>query len=248
MKSVNCILSASLFTGLLFSGCAEEKKPFQIVEISMSDFESMMEQGKTFPLLIEREGCTFCAAMNDYIESTKNEHPGLTVYKIDATDYDLYRDDPEAKTLLSSTEDGKRLLEIFPFYLYTPVIYAIEEGKPVSGGFGYDEAKHTVSLWNLSSTVDWTLARPVYVWDYFEQAAEGKGELSDLSNASSSSSPEKKTDSKQAESSEKQKDSKAKDKSDKADHKDDSIKKAESNVRSLADSDFSADLSELEKE
>lgn len=177
MKTGQKGTAALLCTLVLFSGCSNEQKPFTVIEISMSDFESMMEQGKTFPLLIEREGCTFCAAMNEYIESTKNEHPNLTIYKIDATDFDLYRENPDDKTLLSSTEDGKTLLKIFPFYLYTPVIYSIEEGRPVSGGFGYDEANHTVSVWNLNSTIDWTLARPVYVWDYFQQAASGEASL-----------------------------------------------------------------------
>ncbi|UNT95247.1 hypothetical protein [Allobaculum mucilyticum] len=165
-------LSGALLVSTVLSGCSgEEKKPFTILEITMNDLDSMMESKKTFPLLIEREGCNFCEAMNAYLEETKDEHPGIMVYKIDATDFDLYRENKGDMTLVSSTEEGKRLLEIFPFYLYTPVIYRFEDGKPIEGGFGYDEATHCVSTWTLNSTINWDLAKPVYVWDYFELAS-----------------------------------------------------------------------------
>ena len=156
----------------LMCGCVApaQAAPYKIVDVTMDKIDDMMEEKQTFTLLVEREGCNFCQAMNEYIEETKDEHNGIVVYHLDTSDFELYRENEGDMTLVSDTEEGNRLLEIFPFFLYTPAIYSFEEGKPVDGAFGYDETKHTVSTWNLNSTIDWTLAQNVPVWDVIEKA------------------------------------------------------------------------------
>lgn len=172
MKKIMALLLVVL--SVAAAGCfGSSKKPFELIDISMSELDQKMEEGNTFVLLVEREGCAFCKAMNEYMDQTSQEHPDTVVYHLDTTDYELYREEPEALTLASSTEDGKRLLEIFPYFLYTPALYSFEDGKPIRGAFGYDEEKNTVSLWNLDSSIDWNSAQAVPVWSFIDSAQPG---------------------------------------------------------------------------
>lgn len=169
MKSY-VLVSSALCASLVLGACSNtSKKPYTVIDVTMDELDTLLEEKKTFPLLVEREGCAFCAAMNSYIDQTKNEHDNITVYHLNTTEFKLFRKEEGAKTLVSDTEDGKRLLELFPYFLYTPAIYRIEDGKPVDGAFGYDETRHTVSLWNLDSTIDWDGAQNIPVWDYLEE-------------------------------------------------------------------------------
>ena len=54
----------------------------EIKEISYNDYESMMEDGKTFVLLIVREGCTYCEQFNPIITEVVTEKH-IPVYSID---------------------------------------------------------------------------------------------------------------------------------------------------------------------
>ena len=158
----------SLVLGMvLISGCSSQT-PFEIKDITMSEAASMMDEKQTFVLLFERDNCPFCNALNEYIEKTKGEHPNLTVYKVDPTSFELYREKEGDMTLISNTEDGSLLLERFPYYLYTPAIYQIKDGEPVRVGVGFDDSKGSVSIWDTTSTINWDEAKTEDVWSYIE--------------------------------------------------------------------------------
>lgn len=174
MKTISESIPQRLFgcllmvLALLFAGCSspQQQGPFEMEDISMEQLSQKMDAKETFTLLVERDNCPFCVAMNSYIEETKADHPGIHVYRLDTTGYELYRENEGDMTLISSTEDGQAFLARFPFFLYTPAIYKIQEGRPVEAGIGYDEARHSVSLWNTTSTIDWNAARPVDLWEF----------------------------------------------------------------------------------
>lgn len=158
-----------LFLGLfMIAGCSSQK-PFETKDVSMSEAAQMMDEGQTFVLLFERDNCPFCSAMNEYIEKTKKEHPGLTVWKVDATSFEMYRENEGDMTLISNTDDGKALLSRFPYYLYTPAIYLIKDGVPESVGVGFDESKGTVSVWDTNSTIQWDQSKPEDLWTFIEK-------------------------------------------------------------------------------
>lgn len=143
------------------------KKELEIKEITMEQLQNKLADKETFTLMVERDNCPFCNAINTYLDETKADHPGnYNVYRLLTTDYELYRETEGDTTLISSTDEGKQFLSIFPFFLYTPSIYKIEEGIPVDVGIGYDESKNTVSNWDVDSTIDWASARPVEIWTY----------------------------------------------------------------------------------
>ncbi|WP_276886081.1 hypothetical protein [Allobaculum stercoricanis] len=169
------LISTTMACAVLFSftGCAngqDANKELEIKEINMEVLQEMIADKETFTLMVERDNCPFCNSMNTYLEETKADHKGqYNVYRLDTTDYELYREAEGDMTLISSTEEGKQFLSIFPYFLYTPSIYKIEEGLPVDVGIGYDEANYTISNWNVDSTINWEQARPIDVWTYLAQ-------------------------------------------------------------------------------
>lgn len=165
-----CVFAALLFLSTSY-GCSQQT-PFTMSDINMDQLASMMDNKETFTLLVERDNCEFCQAMNEYIEQTKAEHPGVAVYHLNTTDFELYREQEGDMTLISETDQGKAFLERFPYFLYTPAIYKIEEGVPVNAAFGYDEARHTVSQWAPDSTIDWNTSKPVDVWEFLSAASQ----------------------------------------------------------------------------
>lgn len=179
-------LMMAAFMVIGMAGCSEKKtmEPLEIHDLDMAELEAKMNDKETFTLLVERDNCNFCQAMNTYIEQTREEHPGdYNVYRLNTTDYQLYRENEGDMTLISSTEDGQKLLTLFPYFLYTPAIYKIEEGKPVDCGIGYDESRHTVSTWGVDSTIDWNQARQVDLWEYL---AADQEDLTKLTSQSAS--------------------------------------------------------------
>lgn len=165
-------LAVFMVAGLVLAatGCSSQANnmgPLEMKEIDMDQLGKMMDDKETFTLVVERDECTFCKAMNEYLEQTKSEHSGVyNVYKLNTTNFELFRENEGDMTLISSTEQGKEFLARFPYFLYTPAIYKIEEGKPVDAGIGYDESRHTVSNWTVDSTIDWNQAKPVDVWTF----------------------------------------------------------------------------------
>lgn len=162
IKKALYILSACL----IFTGCSTGSSTFEEKKITINDLQEMIEQDETFVLLAWREECPFCAALEEYLQSTGSEHANLTLYTIDTTSFGLYRDGGEATTLLSDTKDGKDFLEIFPYFLYTPALYQIKDGFVINSGIGYNENNNTVSEWDVDSTVRFDVADEVPVWTF----------------------------------------------------------------------------------
>lgn len=151
------------------SACTSDVEPFKIVDISASQLQEKMDNMESFVVIIERDNCPFCEKLSEYVEKTKKEHPGLVLYRIDTTDYGLSMISEETRRLTSSTEDGKIILDMAPYFLYTPSMYVIKEGKPVESGIGYNEMNHSVSLWGLDSEVDFNTAKMEEFWDFLER-------------------------------------------------------------------------------
>lgn len=148
---------------------SESASAYQQVDIDIDQLSAMMDEGQTFTLLVERDNCPFCEQLNAYIDSTKDEHDGVVVYHLDVSDYEMYREQEGDMTLISETEAGQEFLSRFPYFLYTPAIYKVDNGQPVSEALGYDAARYTVSLWNVDSPIDWDSAKPVDVWEYLAE-------------------------------------------------------------------------------
>ena len=127
-----------------------------------------IDNGKIKDLIIERENCPYCESLQEYIKQTKDEHPNLVLYKIDSTDYGFSKISQDSKQLQSSTEDGKILLDMAPYFLYTPTLYVIENGKATHAGIGYSEDDHSISLWDVDSTIDFDLADTQEFWEFLE--------------------------------------------------------------------------------
>ena len=75
----------------------------------------------------------FCEAIEEYINQTEDEHLGITLYKLDSTDFGFTSKDDGSQTLDSSTDEGKAFLEIAPYFYYTPTMYVLKMARlPVS--------------------------------------------------------------------------------------------------------------------
>lgn len=170
-KLISMIMVFSVL--LSMAGCANTqnaKKELDIQEINMEQLQTKLADKETFTLMVERDNCPFCNSMNTYLEETKADHLGqYNVYRLNTTNYELYREAEGDMTLISSTEEGKQFLSVFPYFLYTPSIYKIKDGIPVDVGIGYDEENFTISNWGVDSTIDWAQAKPIDVWTYLAQ-------------------------------------------------------------------------------
>lgn len=158
-----CMLMACLF----MAACSNQPAYTQ-TDITMDQLEQKIADKESFVLLVERDNCPFCEAMNQYIQETKKDHPGVEVFRLDTTDFELYKQNKEDKTLVSESEDGKALLKLLPYFLYTPAIYQYENGVTNTAGIGYDQSNHTVSRWDTTSTIDFDTAEEVDVWTFLE--------------------------------------------------------------------------------
>ena len=115
--------------------------------------------------MVIRDQCDFCQALKNYIDLTSQEHDGVILYTIDSTDFGFKRE-KEEDLLTSDTEDGQALLNLCPYFLYTPSIYTVEEGNIVTSGMGFDDLSKSVSVWDLDSFVDFNEAQQVEFWDF----------------------------------------------------------------------------------
>lgn len=138
------------------------------MDITAQELQEMLDKKKDFVVIVEREGCNFCEALDAYIEETKGEHAGLRLYRLDSTDFDLKRETEEDMTLVTDTEEGQILLDMAPYFLYTPSLYIIKDGKAIQAGIGYNDRTHEVSLWDVDSTIDFNTATPQEFWDFLE--------------------------------------------------------------------------------
>lgn len=164
-KLLSILCTLTLLIGLV--ACSSQE-PFQKEEISAKQLQKKIDKKASFIFMVERDGCTYCKKLNKYIEKTQDEHKGLKVYVLDSTDFGFQKESEESKKLISSTENGQILLDLAPYFLYTPAIYVIKKGKVDQVGVGYNEQNATVALWNNDSTVDFTSAEYEEFWDFIE--------------------------------------------------------------------------------
>jgi predicted bacteriocin transport accessory protein len=166
MKKIFTLLCAFVLC-LSLVGCGA-KTPFEIKEISATKLQKKLDNKESFVVIIERENCPFCEALQKYIDKTKDEHPNLILYKIDSTDYGFSKVSSDSKQLKSSTEDGKIILDMAPYFLYTPTLYVIQNGKAKHAGIGYNENDNSISLWDVDSTIDFDNADTQEFWEFLE--------------------------------------------------------------------------------
>ena len=172
MKFIKKLFSI-VFLSILCFGCSMSQEAFKEINVSAQELQEKLEAKEDFVLIIEREGCSYCEAIDSYMETTKEEHPGVVLYRLDITDFDLMRKEEGDMTLVSESEEGQILLDMAPYFLYTPTLYIIEEGKAVQAGIGYNEATKEVSLWDVDSTIDFDKAEGQEFWSFVES---GQGE------------------------------------------------------------------------
>lgn len=163
IMSFLCVLALSM---ALF-GC-QSNEPYQQIDITYEELKQKIDDKESFIFIVERENCPYCEALQTYIDETKDEHPNLTLYVLDCTDYELSKESDDATTLISSTEAGQYLLELAPYFLYTPSIYVVEDGTLTHSGIGYSESENTISLWDVDSTIDFDLADTQSFWEFLE--------------------------------------------------------------------------------
>lgn len=166
MKKIFTLLCAFVLC-LSLVGCGA-KTPFEIKEISATKLQKKLDNKESFVVIIERENCPFCEALQEYIDKTKDEHPNLILYKIDSTAYGFSKVSADSKQLKSSTEDGKIILDMAPYFLYTPTLYVIQNGKAKHAGIGYNENDNSISLWDVDSTIDFDNADTQEFWEFLE--------------------------------------------------------------------------------
>ncbi|MDX8417278.1 hypothetical protein [Absicoccus intestinalis] len=165
--SIVCVFA--VFLSLV--GC-QSKKAFQTKDITVSQLQEKIKNKDTFVFMVERDGCQFCKKLNAYIKKTKGEHPNLTIYVVDSTDFGFQKETEDADHLISSTKDGKALLQIVTYFMYTPALYAIKKGKVKQAAIGFNDTDKTVGLWNNTSQIDFEQAEYEDFWDFVESSAQ----------------------------------------------------------------------------
>lgn len=164
-KFLSILCTFALLIGL--AACSSQE-PFQREDITAKQLQKKIDKKASFIFIVERDGCAYCKKLNKYIEKTQDEHKGLKVYVLDSTDFGFEKESEESKQLISTTDDGQILLNIAPYFLYTPAIYVIKKGKVDQVGVGYNEQNATVALWDNDSTVDFNSAEYEEFWDFIE--------------------------------------------------------------------------------
>lgn len=159
----------TLFIGLSLVACSGTGDGFQEIDITATEMKQMIDDKESFVVIVERDNCNFCEAIQEYIEETKAEHPGVVLYRLDSTDFELKKETEDSNTLISTSEDGNILLDIAPYFLYTPTIYIIEDGKVTESGIGFGTTDKTVSLWGLDSPIDFDQAETVDFWEFISR-------------------------------------------------------------------------------
>lgn len=168
-----------LCVGLIIAGvaCSKQEQPFQIESIDVAGIEEKMKDKEDFLFVVIRDNCPYCKEMEEYLEESKEEHPGYTLYQLDATDFELYKESEEATFLSAKSEEGKTFLQMAPSFFYTPSFFAVQKGKIQSSAVGFEPDTLKVNVWErLDRAVDFDQAEKEDVWDYIESYAQRKGE------------------------------------------------------------------------
>ena len=157
---------------LLISGCSSPKTPFEIKDITVQKMKEKMDKQESFLFVVVRENCPYCEQLEEYIEKSKQEHPELVIYRLDATDFELYKENDEATQLHAKAQQGIEFLDLAPFFFYTPTFYAVEDGVIRSSAVGFEPDTLVVNVWErLDQVVDFDKAEKEDVWDYIEAHA-----------------------------------------------------------------------------
>ena len=154
---------------LLFSGCAKQQE-YTEIPVTMDEVQEMMNQQEDFVLLVERQNCSFCQRLHDYIEESKKEHNNVTIYVLDTTDFGFKKASEDSNILSAKTEEGTAFLKEFPYFMYTPSIYIISSGDATVVGSGFDAATKEISIWDVDSVIDFNRANSQDFWSYVEEA------------------------------------------------------------------------------
>lgn len=166
-KWIQLFLVCTLF--LTTSGCAK-KQEYTEIPVTMDEVQEMMDHQEDFILLVERENCSFCQRLHDYIEETKKEHNDVTIYILDTTEFHFKKESQDSNILAAETEEGKAFLKEFPYFMYTPSIYVISSGDATVVGSGFDATTKEISLWDVDSVIDFNRANVQNFWSYVEEA------------------------------------------------------------------------------
>lgn len=167
MKKVLMLITMSLVLAL--TACTPKRDPFEIRSITVDKIEEKMEQKDSFIFVVVRENCPYCKKVEEYIEETKSQHPGVVLYQLDTTDFEIYKEKEDDDYLRAKTEEGTRFLEMAPTFMYTPTFYAVVDGTIQSSGVGFDPETKKVNLWEkLEQPIDFDKAESEDVWDYIE--------------------------------------------------------------------------------
>lgn len=162
MKFIKCIVAVCMM--LLSCSCAKQE-PYQQIEITTEELKEKLDNKETFKFMVIRDNCEFCNALYNYIDQTSQEHDGVILYTLDSTDFSFSRESQE-DVLSSSTEEGQYLLELCPYFLYTPTIYVVEQGTIVNSGIGFNDLNKCVSIWDLDSFIDFNEAEEIEFWKF----------------------------------------------------------------------------------
>ena len=147
-------------------GCSQTSA-YEEISVTMDEILEMSERQEDFVLLVERENCPFCEDMHEFLNKSKQEHPGIKVYVLDVTNFKFKK---EGDTLTSETKDGEAFLKLFPYFLYTPSIYEIRSGEAVQVGVGFNATLQEINVWDVDSVADFHRADSQNVWKYIEGA------------------------------------------------------------------------------
>ena len=90
------------------------------------------------------------------------------IKEITATKLQKKLDHKDSFVLIIERENCPYCESLQEYFLYTPTLYVIENGKATHAGIGYSEDDHSISLWDVDSTIDFDLADTQEFWEFLE--------------------------------------------------------------------------------
>lgn len=164
---IRMILSCSMIA--LLCACGANKEPFEIKSITWEEINTKREADERFLVMVIRDNCPYCKKAEEYINESKEEHPGYVLYQLDTTKYELYKESEEAKHLSAKTEEGQQFLEMAPGFFYTPTFYAFEDGDITECAIGFEPDTLRVNVWpHADVVIDFDQAQQEDIWDFIE--------------------------------------------------------------------------------
>ena len=167
MKKISKMILA-FFVGISLVACSVPQDDFKEVDITVAEIQEKIDNKEDFVMIVERDECSFCEAIEEYINQTEGEHPGITLYKLDSTDFGFTSKDDGSQTLDSSTDEGKAFLEIAPYFYYTPTMYVFKDGKITSQLLDLVIQIKLLARW-LDAPIDFDTAETQDLWEFISQ-------------------------------------------------------------------------------